>query len=80
MKNDSRYPYTYACDFVRMKAGYGPEGLKMSRSEASIVRQEIAKAINMEDAKLAEALADHYLTNQQSIDEESTRRLLSIFR
>lgn len=57
-KEDSRYPYTYACDFIRSLAGYNEKGIKLSRSDASTIRQGIAFAIGMEDKKLAELLAD----------------------
>lgn len=57
-KEDVRYPYTYACDFIRNFAGYNEHGTKISRSDASTIRQGIAFAIGMEDKKLAELLAD----------------------
>ena len=48
----SRFPYTYAADFIRQIVG--PQ---VSRSEASQLRQKIAEAINMEDSELAAKLA-----------------------
>lgn len=57
-KEDSRYPYTYVCDFIRSLAGYSENGTKLSRSDASTIRQGIAFAIGMEDKRLAELLAD----------------------
>jgi hypothetical protein len=67
-KENSRYPYTYACDYIRMI----PEkemveslgvaiGVKLSRSEASQIRSKIADVIGMDDRELAEKLADAYL-------------------
>lgn len=61
---DSRYPYTYAADYVRSLAGYGEDGsTKLNRSDASRIRSEIAAAIGMEDAELARKLADRYNAN-----------------
>lgn len=74
---DTRFPYTYACDFVR---GLGPAnegGVVLSRSEASQIRQGIAKALQMDDGDLATILANHYLEHRDEIDKESVRRLCS---
>jgi len=60
MEADSRYPYTYACDYVRELAGYGDHGTKLSRSEASKIRAGIAAALGIEDEYLARKLADYY--------------------
>lgn len=56
----SRYPYTIACDAIRMSAvdPHGNEGPKLSRSEASAVRSFIAKCIDMTDEELARRIAD----------------------
>ena len=53
--DDTRYPYTYAADLIRMI----PDA-KLSRSEASRIRQTIAKVIGMDDEELAKKLADYY--------------------
>lgn len=80
MENDSRYPYTYAADFVRGLAGYGEGGTKLSRSDASQVRQGIADALGMDDAELAKKLADHYRSNKDTLVSKSveafTRQML----
>lgn len=68
MKTDSRYPYTYACDYMRAYGGFDKEGTKMSRSDASKVRSAIAVAIGMTDEELAIKLADHYKANQEAVD------------
>jgi len=67
MENDTRYPYTYAADFVRGLAGYGEGGTKLSRADASQVRQGIAEALGMDDAELARKLADHYKANEDTM-------------
>lgn len=66
---DTRYPYTYAADYVRGLAGYGEQGTKLSRSDASQIRSGIALAIGMDDAELARNLADHYKANQEAITD-----------
>lgn len=59
---DSRYPYTYACDYLRGIAGRNENGsTKISRADASQIRTAIAEAIGMSDEKIAQALADKYL-------------------
>lgn len=62
----SRYPYAYACDFMRqfpnvipVDAGPVPDG--MSRAEASRIRQQWAWIEQREDEVLACVLADAYL-------------------
>lgn len=68
---NSRYPYTYAADFVRGLAGYGEGGTKLSRSDASQVRQGIAEALGMADDELARRLADYYKANQDELTKKS---------
>lgn len=75
MENNSRYPYTYACDYLRGLAGYGEGGTKLSRAEASQVRQGIADALGMADYDLARKLADHYKVNQDALTKKSCEAL-----
>lgn len=75
--NPSRYPYTYAADYLRAYSDCDSHGVRLSRSESSQIRQAVARAISMNDAELARKLADHYLANQSAIDEQSTRRLIA---
>jgi hypothetical protein len=77
-ENDTRYPYTYAADFVRGLAGYGEGGTKLSRSDASQVRQGIADALGMDDAELARKLADYYKANEATLTEKAMRSFLPI--
>jgi hypothetical protein len=77
MNTDTRYPYTYAADYVRSLAGYGEGGTKLSRGDASQIRQGIAKALGMDDAELARKLADHYKANEEAITEHSAAEFLA---
>ena len=70
MKNketDSRYPYTYACDFLRSAAPWDEGGCTMSRSDASQVRQLISLALGVDDKEVAERLADTFLNYEPKI-------------
>ena len=68
MNQDTRYPYTYACDYIRSLAGYDGHGAKLSRSDASQIRHGIAEALKLDDAELAERLADYYKEHEERID------------
>jgi hypothetical protein len=77
--SDTRYPYTYSCDLIRHIAGYNKEGTKLSRSDASKIRELFSKIIGYEDEKLAICLADYYLANHELMDKEDVelmRKLL----
>jgi hypothetical protein len=67
MKVSTRYPYTFAADYLRMKVGndYG-NGL-ISRSAASQVRGLIAKAIGLDDAYIAQKLADLFIKDELGV-------------
>ena len=73
---DGRYPYTYACDYLRSLAGYGEHGTKLSRSDASQIRSGIAAAIGMDDDELARKLADYYKANEDEISEKSAQAFI----
>ncbi len=45
MTTDTRYPYTYAADYVRILAGYRDYDPKLSRSDASLIYSGIALAL-----------------------------------
>ena len=77
---DARYPYTYACDFIRALAGYNEGGTKLSRSDASKIIEGIALAIGMEDRKLAELLADAENNKSDSDREKEIKPLLDMIR
>jgi hypothetical protein len=73
---DTRYPYTHACDLIRMIAGYGKEGTKLSRSDASRIRNLFATITGINDDELAAKLADHYLANREGLESEALREIL----
>lgn len=77
---DSRYPYTYACDLIRAYAGYNTGGTNISRSDASHVRSMIADVIGMDDAELAKMLADYYQANEEAISQKSATELMQSMR
>lgn len=62
----SRYPYTYAADFLRSHWDLVPEDIRDgldsgSRGDASYARQQMASAWAVEDDALAIVLANGYL-------------------
>jgi hypothetical protein len=73
---DGRYPYTHAADLIRMIAGYGKEGTKLSRSDASRIRNLFAAVCGIDDNELAAKLADHYLANREELESEVLREIL----
>ena len=78
-KIDSRYPYTYAADFIRAIIGCDSEGAILSRCQASQLRTEIADAIGMDDEELAKKLADAELAKtDEEINEQAIRTLKEI--
>jgi len=65
---NTRYPYTYACDYIRQSfidtlADSAMQCQIPSRVEAARLRQKIATALGMSDEDLAKKLADAYLTS-----------------
>jgi hypothetical protein len=67
-----RYPYTYACDYLRSQVTDFQEvgGTMMrvpaiSRAQASQARQAIARVLGMDDEILASLLADAYLNAEK---------------
>jgi hypothetical protein len=78
---DSRYPYTYACDFIRMAGPFGPEGVVLSRSDASQIRQSIADVLNLDDHELACKLANAELVREadpQAINHRTSRLMVAL--
>ncbi len=67
MGNDSRYPYTYACDYVRALAEFGEGGMNISRAAAAQVIIGIAGAIGMSDDELARKLAGLYKATEDTL-------------
>ena len=78
---DSRYPYTYACDFIRMTGPVGPKGVVLSRSDASQIRQSIADVLGMDDHELACKLADAELAREadpQALNHQTSRLMAAL--
>lgn len=60
-KTDSRYPYTYAADYLREKV-LNVDGTMLSRAVMAQVCQVIADAMGMENKlPISEALADKFI-------------------
>jgi len=72
---DTRYPYTYACDYIRGLAGNDENGTKLSRSDASQIRMGIAAALGIDDAELACKLADRFKANDAEIEITPTPKV-----
>jgi hypothetical protein len=66
---DTRYPYTYACDFIRMAGPVNSSGVVLSRSDASQICHVIAAALDMDNHELACKLADAELANESNPEE-----------
>jgi len=77
---DPRYPYTYAADVIRMTAGYTKGGTKISRSDASAIRQLISKVMGLNDWDVADQLASYYLDNQDKITDTATKDFMAAKR
>lgn len=75
--NDTRYPYTYACDLIRMLVGYNNKGTKLSRSDASSIRSFFSDILELNDYEVASKLANYYLENEEKITEKATKEALS---
>lgn len=75
--NSGRYPWTYSADCVRVWAGYGEGGTKISRADASRIVAGIAGAIGMGDKELAAMIADYSLKNEASLSDEAMRGLMA---
>ncbi len=71
MKKDTRYPYTYSADLIRLTAGYNKEGTKLSRSDAARIKSLIAEIIKVDGELLASKLADYFLKNQESLTKKA---------
>jgi hypothetical protein len=67
---DSRYPYTYACDFVRGFVTTHAEGIQgqvpeISRSQAARVMAAFEKLFGLSHEEMAKRLADAFLEGAQ---------------
>lgn len=65
-KSDSRYPYTYACDYVRRSCtdfneSVGCAVTTISRGQASQVMGAFEKVFGLSHEEMAKRLADQWL-------------------
>lgn len=74
-KENSRYPYTYACDMIRGFA-YGENGCKLSRAECSELLINLSKALDIDRGVFAKKLADYYLQHEEELSKEATQRFM----
>jgi len=74
MSNDTRYPYTYAADYIRSLAGYNENGTKISRSDASMIIHHIAMLMEMDKESLANTIADAEL---EKTDEDHRKAVMA---
>jgi len=73
----SRHPYTHAADFIRALGPVNSEGVVLSRSDASQIRQGIAKVIGMSDEELAIKLSEAEQAKTQADQDEAAMRLIN---
>jgi len=76
--SSTRYPYTYAADYVRGLAGYNESGTKLSRSDASTMISAIAQALGLEKESLCKRLADAELAKSDEDHEKQAEEFLRI--
>ena len=70
MSESSRYPYTYACDYIRGMVEVQNQELGgiyvplLSRSQAAKIRHRLSEDLGLDDYAVACKLADLYLTRE----------------
>ena len=62
-KDNGRYPYSYAADYIRGVVGYDNGEMKLSRADAASIMSEIALILDMDEAELKRKVADEYIRN-----------------
>lgn len=70
-KQFSRSPYTLAADLIRAHSE-----TQISRSDASLIREVISKALGLDDEFVAEQLATYYESNKEAVDLKSFNRFV----
>jgi len=79
MTQDSRYPYTYADDYIRGVAGCGPGGTKIGRSDAGNIIEAICNAAGQDYYTVCCALADCELAKtEEDIEQQALEALRSL--
>lgn len=76
-ESDNRYPYTYACDYIRGVAGYDKGGTKISRGDASNIISSLSKILDMDYKTLAGKTADAEINKT---DEERDQESIQIMK
>jgi len=59
-KTDSRYPYTYAADYLRTIVK-NSDGSILSRAVMAHIQQVIANAMGIDEIEISNALADKFI-------------------
>jgi elongation factor P hydroxylase len=68
-KTNSRYPYTYAADYLRENVK-NDDGSILSRSVMAHVQQVIADALGLENEMISNALADKFIKANDKLSHE----------
>lgn len=80
-ESNGRFPYTYACDHIRSIAGYGREGTKLSRSDASAILSEIARVLGMPNhEEIAIKLAIVEMNKTEEHRQRDAQRLIQVMQ
>jgi len=74
---DSRYPHTYADDYIRGIAGYNQHGTKLSRSDAGEVIKAMCEATGQDYYQVLCALADCELNKTEEDHERQAQEFLA---
>ena len=79
IRTNPRYPYTDACDVVRIWAGSNEDGSsRLSRSNARHLISNMASVMGVECRDLARKLADYYVRCQDEVDRELKEVILKL--
>ena len=72
---DDRHPWTHADDFIRALGPIDTDGVVLSRSDASLILEGIAKAIGMAAEELAIKLSEAEQAKSEADHERHVDRL-----
>jgi len=79
MSDDSRFPYTYAYDYIRSLVGYDERGhTKLNRSDVVHIIKVISRIIGIDEESIVTNLAIDYLNKQDEIEEKNVHELTKI--
>jgi hypothetical protein len=74
--SDSRYPYTYACDYIRGLASRSGMSTKIDRCDASKIISGVALVVGLSHEDLAIKLADYYKAHERELEEASMKEFM----